>query len=63
MAELTTKVTTAAPATFYLAITIVTLAIAVGTGIIAALICAILRDPTDDFFFVKLVSNDYGLYN
>jgi len=21
-----------------------------------------LRDPTDDFFFVKLVSNDYGLY-
>ena len=22
-----------------------------------------MRDPTDDFFFFKLVSNDYGLYN
>lgn len=62
VAELGGTVTNAAPATFYLAITFVTIALAILTGIIAAIICVVLRDPTDDYYFVKLVSNDYGLF-
>jgi hypothetical protein len=61
--ELNTLVTTQRSSTFYLSIFGITIALAILTGLIAGALIFCLRDPEDDHQFVKLVSNDYGLYS
>ena len=57
-----TLASTERTSTFFLGIFGITLAIALGMGLIAGLICLATRSPVDDFLFRKLISQDSGLY-
>jgi hypothetical protein len=61
--ELNNTIQNQRASTFYLAINIVAVCIGTGFGLIAGIICYITRNPEQDYQFVKLVSNDFGLYN
>ncbi len=62
-AEVSYKISDQRPSTYLLAICGITLAVAVGMGLIAGIICYLTRDPANDFQFTKLVSSDFGLYD
>ena len=61
--ELTKAVTNNRASVYYLAIFGITLGIAILTGLIIGVVAWLLRDPEDDFHYVKIVSHDFGLFN